>query len=318
MYKIFDGFPHVIFSQQFDREWLEKVLFPMADEMEQIFEEGGRDLLKKKRMVSFFYQPSTRTRMSFEMAMDYLGGKVVFSTENAREFSSGAKGETLKDTIKVVNRYRPDVIILRYDREIGSEVAAVISDVPIINAGDRNPGQHPTQGLLDIRTIKKRFGEIDGLAVTMVGDLANGRTARSLCILLSNFQHIFINFVSPPNLKMKNDVKKILDGRGVHFTELTDLRQATGVSDVIYQTRTQTECGASIERENHKVGYFVVNSEIVGMKKKNCIIMHPLPRLDEITEDVDDDPESVYLTEQIDSGLRCRMALLKMLLAPDD
>lgn len=314
MHKVFAGFPHVMVSQQFNREWLEKELFPASDEMEKVFKSGGCDILEDKKMVSFFYQPSTRTRMSFEMAMAYLKGSVVFSTDSAREFSSGAKGESLKDTIRVINCYRPDVIILRYDKEIGSEIAGDISMVPIINAGDRNPGQHPTQGLLDLRTIKRRFGEIDGLKVTIVGDLFNGRTARSFCYLLGKFRHVFINFVSPEHLKMKDDVKSYLARHMVLFAESTNLRRVIGESDVIYQTRVQTECGATLDR---RFGCFTVNRELMSLAKEECIVMHPLPRLDEIAEDVDDDPRAVYLTHQIESGLCVRMALLKMILAPN-
>ncbi len=309
----FDGFPHVMVSQQFSRQWIVEEFFPLVDQMKHIFVSGGCDMLKGKRMVSFFYQPSTRTRMSFEFAIGYLGGNVLFSTENAREFSSGAKGESLKDTILVINRYRPDVIVLRYDRELGSEVVSGISRVPVINAGDRNPGQHPTQGLLDLNTIKKHFGHIDGLTVTMVGDLKNGRTVRSLSYLLGKFGRISINFVSPPNLAMKSDVKEYLFKHGVEVEEFTDLRRVAPASDVIYQTRTQTECGSTM---NGKDGYFRIDQTILDMLNTDTIIMHPLPKLDEIASEVDDDSRAVYLTDQIDSGLFTRMALLKMILAP--
>jgi aspartate carbamoyltransferase catalytic subunit len=267
-------------------------------------------------MVSFFYQSSTRTRASFEFAMDYLGGKVVFSTENAREFSSGAKGESLKDTIKVLNRYGPDVIVLRYDSQIDFAMAMDISKVPIINAGDRNPGQHPTQALLDLRTILKCRGAIDGLTITMVGDLKNGRTVRSLCYLLGKFKGVSVHLVSPKTTKMEGDVLNYLSRHDVVITQSTDLRKVAKVSDVIYQTRTQTECGGSIDRKDHELGYFVVNREIMNIARADAIIMHPLPRVDEITEEVDDDPRAVYLTHQIDSGLFTRMALLKIILAP--
>src|SRR3989344_2262149 len=143
---------HIIEAQQFSREFLEKTLFPLAREMQIIVRRGGSKCFPKKRMITFFYEPSTRTRASFEIAMDMLGGKVVFSTENARQFSSAAKGETIEDTIKVLNRYYPDIIVLRSDEEGMAKRAAEISSVPIINAGD-GAGQHPTQALLDIFTI---------------------------------------------------------------------------------------------------------------------------------------------------------------------
>jgi len=313
----FDGFPHVMRSQQFSRKWLEEKLFPLTDNMEKIFKHRGCDILKGKTMVCLFWEPSTRTRMSFEFAIDYLGGKVVFSTENARQFSSGAKGETLAHTLEVINRYRPDVIVLRYDRDIGSEIAMDISKTPVINGGDRNPGQHPTQGLLDLFTIKKRFGTVDGLTISMVGDLTNGRTVRSLCYLLGKFNGVSINLVSPDNARMKDDVKEYLEKHEIAFKELSDLRQVAATSDVVYQTRTQKECGSSIDRQDFSNGYFIVNKEIVDMTRQNAIIMHPLPIDGEITSEVDNHQKAVYLTDQVDNGLFVRMALLKMILDPD-
>lgn len=322
----FDGWPHVIYAQQFTRTWLEKLLFVQARAMKAIVEQGGCDILKGKRAVMFFYQSSTRTAVSLATATDFLGAKVVFSTENAREFSSAAKGETLSDTIRVLNRFRPDVIFLRYDREIGAEIAAGISNVPIINAGDRQPadrpqspfsGQHPTQAFLDVFTIQERFGHIDAIKIAMVGDLINGRTVRSLSYLLGKFKGVEIHFVSPDNAKMRNDVNRYLDEHKVRFTESRDLRQIAPLVDVIYQTRTQKECGTSFDRNDHNLGYFIVNQGILDLMKKDAIIMHPLPRVDEITPDVDQDSRAVYLTDQIDSGLYTRMALLKMILAPN-
>ena len=170
---------HIIEAQQFDRPWLEEELFPLADEMKKVARRGGSDVFLGKRMITLFYEPSTRTRASFEMAMDLLGGKVVFSTENARQFSSAAKGETLEDTIRILNGYYPDVIVLRYDEEGGAKRAAAVSKMPIINAGD-GPGQHPTQALLDLYTIQKEIGRVSDTSIAMVGDLARGRTVRSL------------------------------------------------------------------------------------------------------------------------------------------
>jgi aspartate carbamoyltransferase catalytic subunit len=247
------------------------------------------------------------------MAMDYLGGRVVHSSENAGEFSSAKKGEAFRDAIKVINRYRPDVIVIRYNKDIGAKFAAEVSRVPIINAGDREPGQHPTQALLDWRTIFKRRGAIDGLKIAMVGDLVKGRTVRSLSYLLGKFNGVEIDYVSPPNTRMLDDVKEYLARHSVKFQELTDLREVAPSVDVIYQTRAQVECGTLLDRN---AGYFIVDKAIFDLMKKDAIIMHPLPRVDEITPEVDDDQRAVYLTEQIDSGLFTRMALLKMILAP--
>jgi aspartate carbamoyltransferase catalytic subunit len=309
----FDGWPHVICAQQFSREWLENCLFPQADEMKAIVESGGNQILSRKRMVALFYEPSTRTRFSFEFAMSYLGG-TVFQTENAREFSSAVKGETLSDSIRVLCRYRPNVIVMRHHEEGSAELAAQVSNVPVINAGDGR-GQHPTQALLDIYTIYKRLRRIDGIVVAMVGDLVNGRTVRSLSYLLSKFKDVKILFTSPLCARMKSDIKEYLDAHKVTWFEGQDIRDVASEVDVIYQTRTQKERGSSFG-VNSDGGYFLVDRSVVELMKQNAIVMHPLPRVDEITTDVDDDPRAVYLTDQVESGLYVRMALLKTILNP--
>jgi len=313
----FDGWPHVIEAQQFSRQWIETEFLPTVNDMRHIVEVRECSILKGQKMVVLFYQPSTRTRMSFEMAMAFLGGTVAFSSENAGEFSSARKGETFFDTVKVINCYYPDVIVIRYNRQIGAKFAAEVSGVPIINAGDREPGQHPTQSLLDLNTIFQRRGEIDGLRIAMVGDLKNGRTVRSLSYLLGKFDGVQIDYVSPTDSQMGDDVKDYLKRHNVLFRESRDLREVAPFVDAIYQTRTQTECGASLDRNDRSLGYYIVDRTVVDLMKNNAIIMHPLPRVDEITTDVDDDPRSVYLTDQVKSGLFTRMALLKMILAPD-
>lgn len=307
---------HIIESQQFEQNWLEKEFFPLAKEMEKIVKEGSSNLLSGKRMITLFYEPSTRTRASFEMAMDRLGGKVVFSTENARQFSSVAKGETLEDTIRILNGYRPDVIILRYDEEGGAERAAEISQTPIINAGD-GTGQHPTQALLDIYTIQKEIGRIAGTTIAMVGDLARGRTVRSLAYLYTKFPKVKIYFISPEVAKMKNDIKNYLKKHSISWEEGNDLRKIASKVDIIYQTRIQKERGELPPRSSfsdEKVKSFcVINQEILNLMKKDAIIMHPLPRADEILPEVDSDPRAVYF-RQAENGLYTRMALLKIIL----
>ncbi|MDP1538951.1 MAG: aspartate carbamoyltransferase [bacterium] len=301
---------HIIEAQQFKREWLEKDFFPLVKEMEAIVKRGGSDVLRGKKMISFFYEPSTRTRCSFEVAMTLLGGKVVFSTENARQFSSVSKGETLEDTIRILNGYHPDVIVLRYDKEGGAEIAAQFSSAPIINAGD-GTGEHPTQALLDIYTIQKEFGKIDGISIAMVGDLTQGRTVHSLSYLLGKFSGIKIYFVSPVSLKMKDEIKDYLKKQNISLSEETDLRKVAPLVDVIYQTRIQKERGSLIDESQ---GFYNVNQEILNLMKKEAIIMHPLPRVDEISPEVDKDPRAVYF-RQAENGLYVRMALLKMILS---
>jgi len=301
---------HIIEARQFERKWLEKELFPLAKEMEEIAKRGGSDVLKEKKMISFFYEPSTRTRCSFEAAMTLLSGRVIFSTENARQFSSAAKGETLEDTIRILNGYYPDVIVLRYDKEGGAKIAAQFSSVPIINAGD-GTGEHPTQALLDIYTIQKELGKIDGISIAMVGDLARGRTVHSLSYLLGQFSNIKIYFVSPKSLKMKDEIKEYLKKQNIIFSEETDLKKVASLVDVIYQTRTQKERGSML---GDSEGFYIVNQEILNLMKKEAMIMHPLPRLDEISPDVDKDPRAAYF-RQAENGLYVRMALLKMMLS---
>lgn len=215
---------HVIEAQQFSREWLEKELFPLTERMEEIAQRDGESSLTGKRMITFFYEPSTRTHASFCLAMSLLGGQVAFSTENARQSSSVAKGETIEDTIRVLASYRPDVIVLRTDQEGMVKRAAEFSSVPIINAGD-GMGQHPTQALLDLYTIKKELGKIDGISLAMVGDLARGRTVRSLCYLLGKFADIKIYFISPEVLRMRDDIKDYLQRHNIPFSEGFDLRE---------------------------------------------------------------------------------------------
>jgi len=312
--RAFYGLPNIIEAQQFDRQWIEGPFFSESECMERVVDNGGCDVLKRDIMMALFYEPSTRTRFSFEAAMIKLGGHVL-QTENAREFSSAVKGETLEDSIRNLCQYKPGVIVLRHHEDGAAARALKVSSVPIINAGDGR-GQHPTQALLDIYTIMKELGHIDGLSIAMVGDLVNGRTVRSLSYLLGKFSDIKIFFVSPPCAQMKPDIKAYLDRHGVKFVELTDLRIVAGQVDVIYQTRTQKERGTVIDRNDHGLGYFVVDKTILGLMKPDSIIMHPLPRVDEITPDVDSDPRAAYF-RQAGNGLFTRMALLKMILAPE-
>jgi aspartate carbamoyltransferase catalytic subunit len=263
-------------------------------------------------MISFFYEPSTRTRASFEIAMRKMGGDVIFSTENAKEFSSVVKGETLEDTMRVLNRYGPDVIVSRFANEGDAEKASKVSSVPVINAGD-GCGQHPTQALLDIYTIQKKFDFIDGLTIAMAGDLAKGRTVRSLCYLLGKFKNVLVYFVSPDNSKMRDDIKDYLKEHNVQFRECPSLQEIASKVDVIYQTRPQKERGTVFDLSEDARKHFTVDERIVREMSERSIIMHPLPRTGEITLEVDKDPRAVYLTDQIDSGLFTRMALLKML-----
>lgn len=303
---------HVIEAQQFDHNTLLD-LFEASREMEKVVERGGVSDYHNCIMAALFYEPSTRTRFSFETAMHRLGGRVI-TTENAAEFSSVSKGETLEDTIRILNGYA-DLIVIRHFEVGAAGRAAAVSRVPIINAGD-GAGQHPTQALLDLYTIQKETGAIDGLRIAMVGDLAQGRTVRSLAYLLGKFQDIKIYFVAPPLLRMKDDILDYLKERNVAYTEEGDFEKVLPQVNVVYQTRVQKErFGDRIADYEKCRGLYVINRETLRLLRQDAIIMHPLPRIGEITMDVDTDPRAAYF-RQAQNGLYVRMALLKMVLGP--
>ncbi|HEY1419394.1 MAG TPA: aspartate carbamoyltransferase [Candidatus Dormibacteraeota bacterium] len=300
---------HVIESQQFTRSLLEE-LFSRADEMKgEPHRFMGR--LNGQVMAALFYEPSTRTRLSFEAAMLRLGG-LTMGTDNAREFSSAAKGETLEDTIRIVSGYA-DVIVMRHNEEGAAKRAAAVSTVPIINAGD-GPGQHPTQALLDLYTIRAELHKIDGINVAMVGDLANGRTVRSLTYLLSKYRDIKVWFVAPPAVRMRDDLKAHLDEHRIPWIETEDLESVLPEVDVVYQTRIQKERFADPGVYNALKGVYRIDKRSLGLMRKYAIVMHPLPRVDEIDPAVDEDPRAAYF-RQARNGLHIRMALLDRLLS---
>ena len=300
---------HVIESQQFSRPLLDE-LFDRADEMrDDPHRAAGR--LQGRVMAALFYEPSTRTRLSFESAMLRLGGRTM-GTDNAREFSSAAKGETLEDTIRIVAGYA-DVIVLRHHEEGAARRAAAVSDVPLINAGD-GKGQHPTQSLLDLYTIRDELGHIDGVRVAMVGDLYNGRTARSLAYLLSKYRDVEVWFVAPPQVAMRDDIKEHLDEHGVPWHETEALDAVLPEVDVVYQTRIQKERFVDEESYRAVKGIYVIRPEAMARLRSEAIVMHPLPRLDEIDPAVDSDPRAAYF-RQARNGVQVRMALLDMVLS---
>lgn len=300
---------HVIESQQFSRLLLEDLL-ARADEIKrEPHHFSGR--LNGRVMAALFYEPSTRTRLSFEAAMLRLGGETM-GTDNAREFSSAAKGETLEDTIQIVNGYA-DVIVLRHYEEGAAKRAAAISTIPVINAGD-GPGQHPTQALLDLYTIRDELGKIDGIRVAMVGDLANGRTVRSLTYLLSKFRDIKIWFVAPPQVAMRADLKAHLDEHHIPWAETEDLESVLPEVDVVYMTRIQKERFTDLEAYEAVKGIYRIDNSSLDLMRKYAIVMHPLPRVDEIAPEVDADPRAAYF-RQARNGLHIRMALLDRLLS---
>lgn len=296
---------HVIESQQFDQKIINKI-FSIADTLEKKKDNS----LKGKVMATVFYEPSTRTRFSFESAMLRLGGSVI-TTENAKEFSSVSKGETLEDSIRVINSY-VDVIVLRHDEEGASKRASLVSGVPIINAGDGS-GQHPTQALLDLYTIKKEVGKIDKIKIAFVGDLKHGRTIRSLSYLLGKYKGVKIYFVSPKALKVGEDIKNYLKKKNVDYTETENLDAIVPEVDVLYQTRIQKERFKSDKEYKKFKGCYQIDMKMVKRMKTKSIIMHPLPRVGEILPEVDASPKAMYF-KQTRYGLLVRMAILKYIL----
>jgi len=300
---------HFIESQQFDKEMISD-LFKKTNEIIDGNYKG--DELKGKLLCTLFYEPSTRTRLSFESAMLKLGGGIV-STENAKEFSSAVKGESIEDTIRIVSSYT-DCVVIRHYEEGSAMRAAEVSHVPIINGGD-GTGQHPTQALLDVYTIYKEIGRLDNLKIAIVGDLASGRTARSLCYLLGKFNDIEIIFVSPDNLRMKRDIKEYLERHGVKYREEEDLNNILPIIDVVYMTRIQKE-RMSIENYQKSKGKYVINIGNLNLLRNDARVLHPLPHVEEIDLPVQVEKEDVRIGyfRQARNGLYIRMALLLNLL----
>jgi aspartate carbamoyltransferase catalytic subunit len=298
---------HIVEVGQFERGWLDS-LFARADQMRAI--RAGDGLLAGRILATLFYEPSTRTRLSFESAMFRLGGQVL-STENAREFSSAMKGETVEDTIRIVAGYADGIVIRHHERGAAAR-AAIVSPVPVINGGD-GPGEHPTQALLDLYTIRHELGSFDGKTIALVGDLRYGRAARSLALLLGMSRGTRLLFVAPAAVPMGDDVKASLDAQGVEWDDVDDLRAALEIADVVYQTRIQRERFATPEEASAAEGHYVITAASMSQMKPGAILMHPLPRVGEIAPEVDADPRAAYF-RQARNGVFVRMALLHQLL----
>jgi len=302
-----NNYPHVISADQFGPDSIKQLLL-LAEHLLQARADHLRLLLRNanKLMVELFYQPSTRTRLSFGIAMQRLGGMVI-STENAKEFSSAAKGESLTDSIKTLNALGADVIVLRYHETGGAARAAEISQAPIINAGD-GTGEHPTQGLLDLLTIKKELGRLDNFSIAFVGDIYKSRTISSLVGLLRGFNGVEMHFVAPSYIELSPaTLKYLLDGRKKINRHLT-LAEAIIKCDVVYMTRIQAENYAD-DQTLKKLSKDLIDYSLNGPYHGKAVIMHPLPRNEEIAPDLDQNPKSAYF-RQVGYGLCLRMALL--------
>ncbi len=298
----------ILSVSQFERSDLE-TLFEVAHEMAEMVQRVGTfDLLKGKVLTNLFYEPSTRTSSSFVAAIERLGGSVI--QINNVTFSSVSKGESLGDTVRTMEQYT-DAIVLRHPEQGSAAEAAAATNKPIINAGD-GAGEHPTQALLDAHTIREEMGGIDGLTVTMVGDLKYGRTVHSLAKLLTLYD-VKINYVSPEILQMPEVLVKEVDAAGIDQFETTDLDSVLADTDVLYVTRIQKERFSDpAEYDQVKDSYIITPTTMQGAKQKMAL-MHPLPRVGEITTDVDADPRAAYF-RQMEYGMYTRMALLALVL----
>jgi aspartate carbamoyltransferase len=298
----------VLSVAQFCRDDLDYV-FGVAEAMRTMVAHIGTfDLLKGKILANLFYEPSTRTSSSFAAAMERLGGSVI--QINEVKYSSVAKGESLPDTIRTLESYA-DVIVLRHPETGSAAIAAQYARKPIINAGD-GIGEHPTQALLDLFTIREELGTIDGLTVTMLGDLRYGRTVHSLARLLSLYD-VRLNYVAPEILHMPPELVAQLDGKGVRQAQYDTLDPVLADTDVLYVTRVQKERFTDLnEYEAVKNAYVITPETMIGFRSRMAL-MHPLPRVGEIAPEVDDDPRAAYF-RQMEYGLYVRMALLAMVL----
>lgn len=297
---------NIISIKDFDREDIEYIL-DEATKLEAIAKsEEISEELKGNILGCMFFEPSTRTRLSFETSMKRLGGECIgFSSSGS---SSVSKGETIADTAKMFEAYS-DVLVIRHELEGVSKFISDIVDVPVINAGD-GAGQHPTQTLLDLYTIRKEYGHIDNLKIALIGDLKYGRTVHSLANALTLFDNVKLYFISPEDLKMPNEVLHDLNKTDIDYKEVSNIKEIIDEVDVLYVTRIQKERFADLEEYLKIKGAYIINKELV--EGKDLIVMHPLPRIDEIDKDVDNTPYNKYFTQAF-NAVPVRMAILKIL-----
>ena len=276
-----------------------------AKEFEQNREQN---FLEGKVIASLFFEPSTRTRLSFETAINRLGAKVIGFSDATN--TSQSKGETLKDTIKMVNNY-VDMIVMRHPLEGSSRYASEVADVPVVNAGD-GANQHPSQTLLDLYSILQTQGTLEGLTINMVGDLKYGRTTHSLLQAMSHFNTKFI-FTAPEELKMPKEYKQFLDSKGIEYIETTSIDEYLNDCDILYMTRVQQERFTDPMEYERVKDVYTLNAAMLSDVRQNMKILHPLPRVTEITQDVDETPYAYYF-KQAENGLYVRMAIISYLL----
>ncbi|HLZ29834.1 MAG TPA: aspartate carbamoyltransferase [Chloroflexota bacterium] len=304
-------FQHVLDARQFTRDWLEQVLFPRALELQQTAVDRLAHPLAGKRLFYLFYEPSTRTRVSFEMAATLLGATVHgIDTQDEQ-----VRSERLEDRIRILNAYPFDFLLLRYHLEGGASRAAAVSSVPVINAGD-GVGQHPTQALLDVYTLWRELGRLDRLRVALVGDLSYQRTTNSLAYMLGLFSDLKIYLVAPQLLRMREEVKQHLVRSGADIEEVRDLGAIAADLDVVYLTRAHSERLDHAQRFEGETGKYAVDEDVLAALPAVARILHPLPRGPELPPELDLDPR-VACFRQAANGLYVRMALLTLLAGGD-
>ena len=294
-----------ISAEAVTREELER-LFSVADDIKRNKAKYG-NALNGYVIATLFYEPSTRTRLSFESSIQRLGAGLI-STENARENASAKKGESLEDTIRIVQGFA-DMIVMRHFENNSAERALKVATVPIINAG-AGGGEHPTQGLLDIYTIREYKGGADGTSIAIMGDLKYGRTAHSMIKLLSLYDDVTVYGFSVKGLELPQHYKDFLAARKVKYIECKTFNDIPSDVDFIYQTRVQLE---RLEENNLKIEKMILNKSSFARFSKNTYLLHPLPRVDEISTDLDDDPRCIYF-KQAHNGIPTRMALIYTLM----
>ncbi len=303
---------HILDGQQFSVDWLTDELFPRADLMRQVHTLGDSRLLTGRRLFYLFYQPSTRTRVSFESAMSLLGGSVS-GIEVGRE-ERELFDEPLEDRVRVLSSYGYDLLLIRYHEEGGARRAAAVSTVPVINAGDGD-GEHPTQALLDAYTILRELGRLQDLEVAFVGDLTYERSVNSLAELLAKLPSVRLRFVSPSTLRLRPAVRERLTTAGAAFDEIDDLGAIASTADVVYITRAHSDRIAMAQRFELEPRSYQVDQALLDTMKPSAIVMHPLPRGPELSVGLEVDPR-VACFRQAENGLYVRMALLTLLLQP--
>ncbi|MGI6030889.1 MAG: aspartate carbamoyltransferase [Eubacteriales bacterium] len=301
------GIKHLIDFNDMSREEWEKLYALTCDIIDH--PEKYAHACEGRLMATLFYEPSTRTMFSFQAAMQRLGGKIIGFSEPAN--SSVAKGEDLQDTIKIVSSYT-DIVVMRNPIEGAAKAVSLYSSVPVVNAGDGGH-LHPTQTLTDLTTIAKEKGHMDGLTVGMCGDLKNGRTVHSLIKALSRYENVTFVLVSPDNLKVPHYLVEMLQRKNLRCVETTDLDSVIGQLDILYMTRVQRERFVSMEEYERCKGIYILDTEKMSHAKPDMLVMHPMPIVDEITHEVDEDPRAVYF-KQARYGMFVRMALIYSLI----